>query len=255
MYAISCSMVNSSLLTIQRDCCMRFLPVLHGLLILIHAVFHAAFDIFKRKTHTVLPLSEKLLYCSFIFCFEVNVTLRPPFQFRFGMRWTFSKSLHLIWSWLFIQLLKKFCCMIMYCRLSPSCKYSCFINVCAESASIGAITGSPESQSLPLSDSLVEDNEVPDQMEMFWTEFSPTLQLLFIASNALMVTICFLLYKTYTHMVMLLLRIDLESKGILWSSWLEKSTQRRVRYKHCVNRLLGWLKGTVSPVKNYLKVR
>jgi hypothetical protein len=73
--------------------------------------------------------------------------------------------------------------------------------VCAESASIGAITGSPESQSLPLSNSLLEDNKVADQMEMFWTEIFPTLQLLIIASNALMVNTRFLLYKTYTHNV------------------------------------------------------
>jgi hypothetical protein len=45
-----------------------FFPVLHGLFILIDAVDHAAFDIFKERVYTVFPFMDKLFYSHFYLC-------------------------------------------------------------------------------------------------------------------------------------------------------------------------------------------
>ncbi len=52
---------NSSLLAFQRNCCMKFLPGIHGLFMLILALVHAAFDIFKKRRYGVVSLTWEIV--------------------------------------------------------------------------------------------------------------------------------------------------------------------------------------------------
>jgi hypothetical protein len=99
-----------------RDCCIRPLPVFHGLFILICTVGHTVVWYFKRKRCNWFYLLLRNRYFHTFTCvFEIKITFELQFSFRFGIH------IHLIQE-LFIFL--KMICLISCWSISSAWYYN-----------------------------------------------------------------------------------------------------------------------------------